>query len=259
MKANNNISFVPVIIYNNVDTDKLKILKDNRGKAGIYKWTHKESGKSYIGSSVNLSRRFREYFNFNKISKGNMNINKALLKYGYSGFQLEILEYCEISDTVLREQYYINLLVPEYNILNIAGSSLGYKHSEQTRLKISSGNKGNTHTVETKTLMSEVKAGENNPMYGKAHNEESLALIKASRIGRTHSEETRNKIGKSLGTQVMVKDIETETISVYDSKRKAAQELKTSLDTVRKYIISKKVYKDKYLIEEFNGNDDQMI
>jgi hypothetical protein len=31
--------------------------------------------------------------NLNRISKGNMTINKALLKYGYSGFQLEILEY----------------------------------------------------------------------------------------------------------------------------------------------------------------------
>ena len=52
-----------------------------------------------------------------------MNINKALLKYGYSGFQLEILEYCEPSDVIDREQYYIDLLVPECNILKITGSS----------------------------------------------------------------------------------------------------------------------------------------
>jgi len=46
-----------------------------------------------------------------------MSINKALLKYGYSSFRLEILEYCDPMDAVKREQYYIDLLAPEYNIL----------------------------------------------------------------------------------------------------------------------------------------------
>ena len=34
-----------------------------------------------------------------------------------------------------REQYYIDLIKPEYNILKIAGSSLGFKHSLKTLLK----------------------------------------------------------------------------------------------------------------------------
>jgi hypothetical protein len=32
-----------VKVYNNADTDKLQILSDNKGKAGIYQWTHNES------------------------------------------------------------------------------------------------------------------------------------------------------------------------------------------------------------------------
>lgn len=44
---------------------------------------------------------------------------------------LEILEYCEQGvDPVRREQYYFGFLKPEDNILEIAGSSLGFKHSE---------------------------------------------------------------------------------------------------------------------------------
>jgi group I intron endonuclease len=62
-----------------------------------------------------------------------MLINKALIKYGYSNFSLEILEYCEPSRVVTREQYYIDLLKPEYNILKVAGSSWGYKHTEESR------------------------------------------------------------------------------------------------------------------------------
>jgi hypothetical protein len=50
-------SFVPVIIYTNAETFKSKIYSDNKDKAGIYQWTHIESGKTYIGSSVDITRR----------------------------------------------------------------------------------------------------------------------------------------------------------------------------------------------------------
>jgi len=65
-----------------------------------------------------------------------MAINKALLKYGYSQFKLDILEYCDTKDIVKREQYYIDYFNPEYNILKVAYSSLGYKHSEKALIKV---------------------------------------------------------------------------------------------------------------------------
>jgi group I intron endonuclease len=70
-------------------------IRENRGKSGIYRWLNKISKKSYIGSSANLGKRFSNYFSLNYISdpKRNMNIDKALLKYDYSKFTLQILEY----------------------------------------------------------------------------------------------------------------------------------------------------------------------
>ena len=65
-----------------------------------------------------------------------MLIYKALLAYGFDGFTLEILEYCQPLDLIKREQYYIDLLKPEYNILKVAGSSLGVKRSEETKAKL---------------------------------------------------------------------------------------------------------------------------
>ena len=65
-----------------------------------------------------------------------MAIYKALIKHGYSNFSLEIIEYCEPSLAVSREQYYLDLLKPEYNVLQIAGSSLGFKHSDETIAKM---------------------------------------------------------------------------------------------------------------------------
>ena len=67
-----------------------------------------------------------------------MVINKALLKYGYSKFYLEILEYCDPKELAKREQYYMDHLNPEYNVLKTAYSSLGYKHTGKTLVKIHS-------------------------------------------------------------------------------------------------------------------------
>ena len=79
---------------------------------------HIESGKSFVGSARNLSIRFKQYFNYNHLTfpKRNMTIYKALLKYGYAGFRLEILEYCAVEVLSAKLQYYVDKCKPEYNI-----------------------------------------------------------------------------------------------------------------------------------------------
>lgn len=46
------------------------------------------------------------------------------------------MEYCELDKVIEREQYYLDLLQPEYNILKKAGSLLGFKHSAYTIAKM---------------------------------------------------------------------------------------------------------------------------
>lgn len=70
-----------------------------------------------------------------------MTIYKSLLKHGYAKFRLDILEYCSSDKLLQREQFYFNNYNPEYNILKIAGSPLGYKHSEAAKARISVANK----------------------------------------------------------------------------------------------------------------------
>ena len=55
-----------------------------------------------------------------------------MLKNGHSAFKLDILEYCAPSDVIKREQHYLSLLKPKYNILEVARSSKGFKHSLST-------------------------------------------------------------------------------------------------------------------------------
>lgn len=50
---------------------------------------------------------------------------------------MEILEYCNGKELLLkREQDYLDNLKPEYNIVETAGSTLGYKHTEESLEKM---------------------------------------------------------------------------------------------------------------------------
>lgn len=88
------------------------------------------SGKSYVGSSVNLSVRLKRYYSYKNLTdlKQNMLINKALLKYGYSGFKLDILEYCNKDEAIAREQYYLDLLKPPLGLATESGGRGNITH-----------------------------------------------------------------------------------------------------------------------------------
>jgi hypothetical protein len=129
-------SIVPAGACGNADTMKQDIIKDNNKKAGIYLWIHKESGKRYVGSASNLKTRLSLYFNLNYLERNKtMHIYNALKEHGYSTFYLSIIEYINITDLSLgeakilileREQFYIDFIKPEYNILPTAGSRLEF-------------------------------------------------------------------------------------------------------------------------------------
>jgi len=82
------------MIYFNADTDKSQILSDNKGKVGIYMWTHIESGRRYVGSAVDLSKRLGYHLHKSYLEsfKGISYIYNVLLHYGHSVFSLSILE-----------------------------------------------------------------------------------------------------------------------------------------------------------------------
>jgi len=156
--------------YHNAEVDKNKILKENKDKSGIYKWTNLINNKCYIGSAVNLSNRLSSYYSTtymeDALTKGNSHIYRALLKNGHSNFSLIILEYCEPEQCIEREDYYLCSLPHEYNILPKAGSSLGHKHSNETKKILSEANTGEKNPMFGKT-------GENHPMFGKNHSDDS--------------------------------------------------------------------------------------
>ena len=83
-----------------------------------------------------MSVRLYTYYSLRSLVKSNRPIDRALLKHGFSGFSFEILEYCESKESLEKEQYYLDNLKPEYNIAEIAGSTLGYKHTPESLTKM---------------------------------------------------------------------------------------------------------------------------
>jgi len=122
----------PYKIYVNSRLNKDNALQENKNKAGIYLWYNAITGKYYVGRSIDLTRRLLDYYNPKYLNKhSDKAIIRDLLDYGHSNFDLIILECCEdygdygnyedYEDYVNKfmenqEQYYIDLINPEYNI-----------------------------------------------------------------------------------------------------------------------------------------------
>lgn len=83
---------------------------------GIYIFTNKINGKSYIGQSINLSKRYKEHTSNWKKDYGSV-FHRAIRKYGVGNFEYNILEYCLIEELNEKEIYYIK----KYNTLNPYG------------------------------------------------------------------------------------------------------------------------------------------
>ena len=143
-----------------------------------------------------------------------MIISKAILKYGYSNFRLEILEYCAPEECIKREQFYIDTLKPEYNILKLAGSSLGHKHTEETLAKF----KERKFSLDR---LEKLRAHLTN--LNKNQSEEQ----------KFRARERILKLNEAKGIKVEVTDLRTNEITVYNSLRKTAEALSTDLKALR--------------------------
>lgn len=254
------------------------LINKYRNIAGIYLLYNNINNKYYIGSSVNLSQRLGTYYYFSRL-KDNRYISKSINKYGHNNFSVVILEILNTNlnnNLLKKEQYYIELYKPLLNILLIAGKSSGFKHTENTKRKISILNKGKEVSIETRKYLSELFKGESNPFKGKRHTNEFINKLKIYRIGENNpmfgkekSKEfiyhmTKNRNGENnpmfgkkkspetiakLNKRVYIYDSSTrDLLTIYPSFTEARISLKIGKDTLLKYIKSKTLIKIKFLV-----------
>ena len=160
---------------------------------GIYKITNLKNNKFYIGSTQRtFSKRWNDHKSLLKSNKHHSIIlQRSWNKYGEDSFLFEILE--EIDENIIeREQYYLDLLKPKYNVSPTAQSCKGIKKTKQQKDTLSKrmigkfagekhhrfGKKVNKETSDkiSKTLKRKYKSGEIiHPMLGTKMSKEQIA------------------------------------------------------------------------------------
>ena len=66
-----------VVTYTNAEKYKSLILKENKRKSGIYCWNNLVTGRSYMGSRINLAGRLSIYYS-KKVMLSMLSITKVL-------------------------------------------------------------------------------------------------------------------------------------------------------------------------------------
>lgn len=230
---------------------------------GIYKIKNTINNFSYIGSSKDIKRRFRNHKYFLRANKhGSIYLQRSWNKYGENNFIFEILETVDLQkDLENREQYHIDNTKCLYNLCKTAGNTFGYKHTEETKRKISESNKGKVLSNEVKNKISKAlkgrklskevrkkisiskkgklkkyskdfieKATERILLYkgsfkNNKHSDDSKLKMSLSQKGKKQSEETKLKRAKLLYKSILQYDKNMNFIKEWESIKEASEVL----------------------------------
>lgn len=144
---------------------------------GIYKIINKANGKYYVGSSVDVEKRWL-YEHLPALRKGAhslVHLQNAWNKYGAKMFECRIIEEVRDREALLSveqrhldEGFELGIL---YNKARMTGGGAvrgtGWHPTKETRAKMRRGQLGKKASKETRAKMSRAKRGEKAPCYGK--------------------------------------------------------------------------------------------
>lgn len=167
---------------------------------GIYTYFDRKNGRIvYVGKDSHIDKKSRHNVHMAKSHYDNQPINR-ILQNNPERYSYDVVIEGDFDDDVLNtlEEYYIYIYNTYedstcFNYTEGGEGTSGYKHSDETRAK-----------------MSEVLSGEKNPFYGKKHSDEARAKIIEANKGKIVSAETRAKIsaakkGKTLSAETRAK------------------------------------------------------
>lgn len=119
---------------------------------GVYKIICSGNDKTYVGSAVSIKQRWASHIcMLRKGGHGNKHLQNAWNKYGGASFEFQIIETCPLESLVETEQKWIDSLMTAdqrfgMNNSPTASTSIGFKHSLQTRERLSAIAKAKDHS-----------------------------------------------------------------------------------------------------------------
>lgn len=167
---------------------------------GIYQITNLQNGKCYVGSAASFTKRWKEHVR--QLSNGNHHstvMQRAWNKYGEAAFEFKKLLVCAKADLIWYEQRAIDVLKPAYNICKVAGSVLGYRHTDEAKTAAAERARGNTNRRGRKELQEvcdRISAGRKGKGIGRVFDAETREKIAAAQRGRTLTEEQKEHLRK---------------------------------------------------------------
>lgn len=165
-------------------------------QVGIYAITNNINGKRYIGSAVDVARRWRAHkYRLNRGTHHSIKLQNSWNKHGQEAFLFEVIELVEdVGILIEREQDWITKSESTgsrgYNICATAGSRLGVPHSDEAKAKIARASTGKKHSAESIARMRMAQKG-------KVISAETAAKIGAAAKGRVPSPDALKKRAES--------------------------------------------------------------
>ena len=213
---------------------------------GIYKIIS-PSNRIYIGQSIKIEDRIKSYKNLK--CKEQPKLYKSLLKYGFENHKIEILIECNESKLNELERHYqeeYDSIENGLNCIYTKTNDRSGKLSEETKLKISLNNTrpflGKKHSEESRLKMSSSLKG-NQSRLGAILSEETKKKISDAHNGKTHSEQS--KLNMSLVRKGVKREYSTNrerlvldllTGVFYNSIKEASELLGYNKVTLRNYL-----------------------
>lgn len=168
------------------------------------------NGKVYIGSSIDIKRRwYKHKATLRKSKHANAKLQAAWNKYGEDSFDFCVVEECSRDGLIAREQSWIDscdCVEVGYNLNPVAGNMLGFKHSEETKEAIRVAMVGRDTSEETRKLRSELMTGTTVGDATRAKISETMKKVAASdpnfqgtkNLNRTGTKQTPEQIAKRV-------------------------------------------------------------
>jgi group I intron endonuclease len=190
---------------------------------GIYKITNPK-GKVYIGQSINIERRFKEYKRLAKRSAGRKILN-SLKGHGVENHTFEVIEECLKEQLHEREYHWKKHYTSVENGLNCDYfDNSGGPRSEETKQKISEGAKGKKRSEETKQKLRKPKTEQHKQNISKAKqniSEETKRKISEGKKGKTPNRDYK-MWAKQQQKPILQYDLEGNFIREWEGTKVAA-------------------------------------